>query len=179
MRSMRFGWVPLLMLAVGASGVQAQRFGVQLDWSDDFDFGVGGRVEFDLEDMLSSEGPFSRTFVIGSFDYFFPDCDADIGPTDFDCSYWEINGNLAVPFTEGDESVDPYAGAGLNLAHFSFDYADDFPGGDVSDTEIGLNLLAGVKFPVGGLAAYLEGRFELSGGEQFVLTGGVLVGGAR
>jgi opacity protein-like surface antigen len=179
MKATRVGMVLMTLAAGGASAAQAQRFGPQLSWSDDFDFGLGARVEIPFEGLFTDEGPFSRTFGIGSFDYFFPDCDFTIEETEFDCSYWELNANLAVPIAAS--GIDPYAGAGLNVARLSYDYdSDDFPDVEVgSDTEIGLNLLAGLRFPVGGLAAFLEGRFEISGGEQFVLTGGVLLGGPR
>jgi hypothetical protein len=44
---------------------------------------------------------------------------------------------------------------------------------------VGLNLLGGLKFALGSLSSYAEGRFELGGGEQLVLTFGVLVGGGN
>lgn len=152
-------------LVFGTADAQAQAFGVQGSWGDDSDFGIGARLELGLPNLLTSEGPLSNTFLIGSFDYFFPDfCDAID-----DCSYWEINGNLAVPITSS--TIDPYAGAGLNIAHMSVL--------DQSDTEVGLNLLGGLRFNLGGLGAFGEGRFVLGGSEQFVLTFGVLVGGTR
>ena len=163
MRSVRLGLVLVGMLVMGATSLQGQRFGVQGSWGDDVDFGVGGRFELDLENALSSEPPFSRTFIIGAFDYFFQDCDP------FDCSYWELNGNLAVPFGSADASVDPYAGAGINIARGSVE--------DFDNTEVGLNLLGGLKFPLGGVSAFGEARIELGGGEQFVITGGILFGG--
>ncbi|HSJ13193.1 MAG TPA: hypothetical protein VK939_02185 [Longimicrobiales bacterium] len=158
------------MLGAGASNAEAQRIGVQGNWSDDFDLGIGARVELNLPNLLTSEGPLANTFLIGSFDYFFPDC-----PADLDCSYWEINGNLAVPFAVS--GLSPYAGAGLNIARIDVGLEDsDFSG---SDTEIGLNLLGGLRFPIGGVSAYGEARLELGGGEQFVLTFGAMVGGSR
>lgn len=177
MKWCRAGWFVVLLFAV-AGPVSAQRFGVQANWSDDFDFGVGGRVEVDLPNLFTDQGPFSRTYLIGSFDYFFPDCGAQDEPvSDFDCSYWEVNAGLAIPLAAA--SVDPYVGAGLNIARFSVDYSGDVPGVDLGadDTEIGLNLLGGLRFPIGGISAYGEGRLELGGGEQFVLTFGILVGG--
>ena len=152
-------------LVIGTADAQAQAFGVQGSWGDDTDLGIGARLELGLPNLLTSEGPLANTFLIGSFDYFFPDfCDAFD-----DCSYWEINGNLAVPITSS--TIDPYAGAGLNIARMSVL--------DSSETEVGLNLLGGLRFNLGGLGAFGEGRFVLSGSEQFVLTFGVLVGGTR
>lgn len=153
-------------LVIGSADAEAQAFGVQGSWGDDADFGIGARLELGLPNLLTTEGPLSNTYLIGSFDWFFPDCD--------ECTYWELNANLAVPITA--TSIDPYAGLGLNIAHVSFDTG---VGTDVSDTDVGLNLLGGLRFNLGTLSAFTEGRFELGGGEQFVLTFGVLVGGTR
>lgn len=158
-------------LVIGTADAQAQAFGVQGSWGDDTDFGIGARLELGLPNLLTSEGPLSNTFLIGSFDYFFPDC-GGFG-TDVDCSFWELNGNLAVPITSS--TIDPYAGAGLNIARASVE-SGTF---EASDTEVGLNLLGGLRFSLGGASAFGEGRFVLGGSEQFVLTLGVLVGGTR
>ena len=157
-------------VAISASAVQAKQFGIQGSWGDDSDFGIGARIEYGLPNLLTNSGPFSRTFLIGSFDYFFPDC-----PDDVDCTYWEINSNLAIPLVAS--GIDPYVGAGLNIAHVSAELEGSDLGG--SDTEVGLNLLGGLRFPLGGVSAFAEGRIELGGGEQFVLTFGALLGGAR
>lgn len=156
-------------LTIGAVEVQAQAIGPQVSWGNDSDLGVGARIELGLPNLLTSSGPLASTFLIGSFDYFFIDCD--------ECTYWELNGNLAVPIAAS--SVDPYVGAGLNVSRFSIDFESDLPGFDVdgSSTDIGLNLLGGLRFPVGGLNAFGEGRFTVGGGEQLVLSFGVLFGG--
>lgn len=151
-------------LAISAGNVEAQRFGVQGNWGDDADFGIGARVELGLPNLFTTTGPLANTFLIGSFDYFFPDNDA--------IDYWELNANLAIPLVAS--GIDPYVGAGLNVAHVSID--SDLVD-DASDTEIGLNLLGGLRIPMGGVATFVEGRFELGGGEQFVLTFGALLGG--
>lgn len=148
--------------AIGASQVEAQAIGPQITWGSDADLAVGARIELGLPNLLTSSGPLSSTFLIGSFDYYI-DCE--------ECSLWEVNGNLAVPVAAS--SLNPYLGAGLNVMRFSTDFA----GLDVSDTEIGLNLLGGLKFPIGSLSAFGEGRLTVSGSEQFALTFGVLFGG--
>lgn len=156
----------LLALAVAlASGVllvdsaRAQvHLGPQISIADEADVGLGGRLVAGVEDYSGLE-------VIGSVDIFFPDGDFD---------YWEINGNAVYNFEiVGAPSLRPYAGGGLNVAHFDFDdnvLEDD--GG--SDTELGLNLLAGSKFPLEGFTPFVEVRGEISGGEQLVITGGFL-----
>lgn len=152
-------------LVIGSADANAQAFGIQGSWGDDTDLGIGARLELGLPNLLTSQGPLSNTFLIGSFDWFFPDFCDNID----DCSYYEFNANLAVPITAS--TIDPYAGAGLNIARMSVL--------DASDTEVGLNLLGGLRFNLGGASAFGEGRFVLGGSEQFVLTLGVLVGGTR
>lgn len=149
-------------VAITAGQAQAQAIGPQVSWGSDSDIGVGARIELGLPNLLTSTGPLASTFLIGSFDYFFIDCD--------ECSYWEANGNLAIPLAAS--SVDPYVGAGLNVARASV----EFLGNSASNTEVGVNLLGGLRFPVGGLNAFGEGRFTLGGSEQLVLSFGVLFG---
>src|SRR5262245_23803310 len=110
--------------------------GLQGNWADDADLGVGARLLWDAAG--SSEG----IGAIASFDFFFPDGDID---------YWELNGNLTYSLRG---RFQPYLGAGLNLAHVS--------GGGESDNELGLNLLGGLRFSD---RVYGELRFEVDGGE--------------
>lgn len=143
------------LLAVESSQGQVH-LGPQISIADEADVGLGGRLVAGVEDYSGLE-------VIGSVDVFFPDEDFD---------YWEINGNAVYNFEiVGAPSLRPYAGGGLNVAHVDFD--DDVPGGD-SDTDLGLNLLAGSKFPLERFTPFVEVRGEISGGEQLVITGGFL-----
>jgi opacity protein-like surface antigen len=155
-----------MALAISAGSAQAQAFGVQANYANDFDFGIGARLEYGLPNLITSSGKLANTFLIGSVDFFFPDCGGG------DCSYMEGNLNLAVPV--GASSLRPYAGAGLNYARISVDTGF----GDASSSEIGVNVLGGLRFNLGGMSTFGEARYELGGGEQFVLTFGVLLGGS-
>ena len=172
---MKWNFVPVVLGVVlfGAAPAEAQlAFGPQLSFGTDSDLGIGARVEVPVGHMVSSTGVFAAMKMIGSFDYFFIDCGDGVSD-DVDCSYWELNANAAVPIPV--EGFSPYAGAGLNVGHAAVDFEDDaFDDFDSSDTEAGVNLLGGINFPVGGMAAFAEGRLELGGGEQFVITAGVL-----
>ena len=146
-----------------ASPAQRASFGVQLDWSSDYDFGIGGRGVFPLQSL------FPRTPLDGivSFDYFFPSAPAGVS-----AHYWEINGNVAYRFRmPRSSSLGPYAGGGLNIAHASASSG----GVSASDTKAGLNLLGGTTFKLKGstLTPFVEGRGELGGGKTFIITGGV------
>ena len=157
----------LLVLAAPAYAENDIEFGAQLSWADDTDIGIGARAQLGTNEIVE------QTRVAASFDWFFPD-----GGTGVDFSYFEfnINGHYMLPIEA--EAVDFYAGGGINIARASIDYDDDIPfigGTSVSDTEIGLNLLGGVDFDINeNLGGFGELRIELGGGEQFVLTGGVM-----
>src|SRR5690349_22626770 len=142
------------------SASQKPSFGLELNWSSDVDFGIGGRGVFPLESLF----PKTPLDGIVSFDYFFPSV-----PSGFSGHYWEINGDVAYRFTvPARSSLAPYAGGGLNIAH-----ASASPGG--SATKAGLNVLGGTTFKLKGskLIPFAEARGEIGGGKTFILTGGV------
>lgn len=157
----------------GVSEAQAQ--GIQFGAAGAY--GFGGSANFDAGPgiegriALPIEAGFGDLKATGNFGYHFPDDIQTIGGT-ASFTYWEINGNLAYMFETGG-SVAPYAGAGLNYANLDFDVAG-FTGGG---SEIGFNLLGGAEFSAGGLTPFVEGAFQLSGGEQIMLKGGLLFGG--
>jgi len=161
MKKFLFSLAGAAILLGAGSAAQAQqvnpvRFGAKASFAEDADFGVGARVEVGLPQLAS------RVFAIGSFDWFFPD--------GFD--YFEVNANLGYSVPVTSTSISPYVGGGLNIARFSVDYL----GHSASNTEVGLNVLGGMKFKPAAarFTPFVEGRFELSGGEQFVISGGIL-----
>jgi len=159
--------VVALGLAVGAPSLSAQavRIGAQASFADDADFGLGPRLQFELPSLASG------LWLSGSFDYFFPD-DGLFGSSG-DVDYYEINGNLIYDISlPKATNVAPYIGAGLNLAHKSF--TEESPGTDISDTNLGLNVLAGLNFPLVGFTPFVQARLEIEGGDQFVVAGGVM-----
>lgn len=152
-----------LAVAVLAVPAEAQvQFGPQVNYADDFDFGVGARAQFALGSAFQDDSPLADLRGVISFDLFFPDCEI------VDCSYFEINGNAVYPFDIQSE-VEPYVGAGLGFGRLSVD--------DASDSEIALNLLGGANFDLGTVDAFAEARFELTGYEQVIITFGLLFGG--
>jgi opacity protein-like surface antigen len=147
--------VMLCLVGVESATAQGFRWGPELSLATDTDLGLGARVEFDLG------GP--PLTIIGSFDYYFPDGSVD---------YFEFNGNLVYNFNiPSAPTITPYAGGGLNIAHASWDTND---GEDRSDTDPGLNILGGARFDVGSVILFGEMKFTIEGGDQFVVTGGVL-----
>ena len=160
-------WIVAAALCVVSAGsAEAQRFGAAVSYGSDSDFGVGGRLEFDMTGKLSKNPPLSRAFFIGQVDVYFPDCGT------VDCTWIEINPSFAVPITA--TTLNPYLGAGLNIARVSVSSG----GVSNSNTEMGINLLGGLKFGLGDMSAFSEARLSLGGGEQFALSFGILFGGA-
>lgn len=134
-------------------------WGLQLSVAQQTDVGLGARFDGGLGALVPSA---QRWRFQGAFDYFFP------GGA---LRYWEMNADLAYDIPVRNARLAPYAGAGLGVAHSSF-AGVRFSGA----TNVGANLLAGLKFPsVRGPTPYIEMRFELGGGDQFVFTGGVLL----
>lgn len=158
----------VVVCTVGASELRAQarqtrsvRLGPQLSYGSSSKLGLGGRLHANLRSP-------DRLVIIGAFDWFFP----DEGRGE-DRTYWELNGNVAYRFKiEGTTAVAPYAGGGLNVAYSS--RRPDGGGDGSSSTDLGVNLLGGTLFGSGPVLPFFELRVELAGGEQFVLTGGVL-----
>ncbi len=146
-----------------APSAQRARFAAEINWTSDYNFGIGGRGVFPLESLF----PGTPLDGIVSFDYFFPSAAAGVS-----AHYWEINGNVAYRFSvPRSSSLGPYGGGGLNIIHASA------TAGTVSSsvTKAGLNLLGGTTFKLKGsnLTPFAEARGELGGGKTFILTGGV------
>lgn len=158
----------LMGLVVAAPAQGQVGFGAQVSYASDFDLGIGARAVFGLGSMLGqTEGRLATLQGIVSADVFMPDCG------EVDCTYLEINGNGVIPIALEGSALSPYAGAGINFARVS----SSFGGETFSSSEIGLNVLGGTYFGMGGMNLFGEARYELGGGEQFVLSLGVLFGG--
>lgn len=127
----------------------------QLSLADDADLGLGARVALRLPTVAPLE-------VTGAFDFFFPDED--------NLDYWELNANVNYLLTVAESLFLPYVGGGLNIARFKV----DTPSGSFSDSEIGLNLLGGVRYMGTAAAPYAEVRVEVDGGDQVVFTAGLM-----
>ena len=165
----RFMVVLAFLIAAHPEQASSQAFGPEVVWGDDTDIGIGGRVELGIGSALASSGLWSQAALAGAFDYFFPDCSDEA-----DCSYWELHGDLLVPITAA--SINPYLGAGLHLAHASVDIdVGEFDGGG-SSSDVGIDVLGGLRFSLGTLSAFTELRLELIGAEQFEIGGGLLFG---
>lgn len=152
------GFVGLLLVPATA-GAQFW-VGAQGNWADDFDFGAGVRAGYDFRHLGE---PIA---VMGTFDWFFPRTSVAAA----DLRYYEFNLN-AVYVKGVNPKLDTWVGIGLNVARFER---------KVDDVEVssfdraGLNLLGGARAKFGPrFGGFFEVRYEIEGGEQIVLTGGL------
>ncbi len=157
MRTYIAATIAALCLAPAVAAAQGPpRLGGQVSFAQDVNAGLGMRLELPMSRSLSPD--LRADFA---FDYFFPDSPVN---------YWELNTNLAWGFHFSGSRVSPYVGAGLDIARTSF---TGVPRSGVTD--VGMNLLAGLKFyTTSSLTPYLELRPELGGGNRLVLTTGVI-----
>ena len=159
MKKLLSGLCLAALLAAPSSLFGQLSVGAQGGWGSDFDWAVGGRL------TLQFEGPRVPVALIGSYDWFFPQRSVNI-----DVEYWEANVNLIfVQPALGDVST--YGGIGVNVASVK---TQTMPGGtSVSSTDVGANVVGGAKVVSGRLNPFFEMRFEIGGGEQFVVVLGL------
>ena len=126
----------------------------------DTKFGVRGGYYTDIgEPFLGAEVlvPVARRIYFNpNFEYVFVE----------NLNYWTLNGDFHYDFP----THRPYyvwAGAGVGLLRV------DPPGADNSDTDVGLNLLAGVGFKAGSVVPYFQAKVILKNGSEFALGFGV------
>ena len=157
----------LTALALIPATASAQRFGGQVGYGTEIEsISLGARAEFDLTNVFGTKAPWSNIMFVPAFDYYL-DCDG--------CSYWELTPALVVPLQVQGSNLRPYVGAGLSFARVSVDLGTS----TASDTESGLALLGGFRFPLATMSAFTEARVTLHDADQVTLAFGLLFGGAK
>jgi hypothetical protein len=152
------------LLLVPVRGEAQVAVGPTLAFHDEADFGVGAMITSPLPSLGEGLG------LMGDFTFFFPGDDAFFD-NQVDVDFWELNANLTWDIPVEDRPVAPFVLGGLNLANVSVDIEGSELGGSNSDTEIGLNIGGGLRFPAGNLEPLVGIRAELSGGEGVVIFG--------
>ena len=155
--------VPVLLFGLTAPlASQGISVGAAASYGEDSDFGVGPRVS-----LAIPAGDLGLSLV-GSFDYFFPSEDG----LDADVTWSELSGNLVLDIPAGEGAIAPYVGAGINYAEASVSASTDFFGFSASESEVGVNLLGGLRFGSAGPSPFLEGRYSTAT-EQIAVSVGV------
>jgi len=142
-----------------------------------FGSGVGfGSLDNDLG--VRVDGYYAFTPVIragGDFTFYFPKSEGGV-----DATVWELNFNGHYVFLDDDGLV-VYGLGGLNITGFSIDFGTVTTGGQTfdigseSDTEVGLNLGAGLEYALDFADLFAEIKLGGLGGDadQFVLGAGL------
>jgi opacity protein-like surface antigen len=155
-------WLAVLafLVAAPAAKVEAQvAFGPQVVLYDFEDFGLGGRVDFGLGEVIGmQEGLLRGLFGTFNANYVFNDSDV---------TQLVFNANVGVPFAVAG-SIQPYAGAGLNHNRVSIE--------GFSASSSGLNLLGGIFLGLGTLPAFAELQYSTTGTGYLSLSVGLLFG---
>ncbi len=124
------------------------RFGAQVNYAEDTDFGLGARLGFPLGGALKRAG----IEGLVTFDYFFP--------KNFD--YWTLTADGLYHFTPASSSVKPYVGGGLSFGRVSYKMATP---GFGNDSDIGLNVMGGLRFKAQErFLPFVEARYEIKDG---------------
>ncbi len=149
-------------LAPTSAQAQGVRFGVEAAWANDFDLGVGAFGKFGLTEI-------SEKAITGrvSFDYFFPGKVFGVSQ-----KYWELNGDALLDIVNKKSSVKPYVGAGVVYSHYSVDIGCGTSCSG-SSNDFGLNLLGGLNFGNSKMMPFVEAKYEIRSGGEFVLKAGL------
>lgn len=161
MKKVLAGILSVALLSFFAPSAQAQvALGPQLSLADDVDFGIGAVLETPLT-AFNDNLEFS-----GAFTLFFPDAG----------DYWELEGSIRYLFPNaGDGSFIPFVSAGIGIGRFSWDSEN----AEGSDSEVGLKLGGGLKFPMEKITPFAELGLGIGDLPDFTLRGGLtfMVGG--
>jgi opacity protein-like surface antigen len=136
--------------------------------------GVGPRGGLQIHDetkaFIGAEGRFGLLQLVPSvrldlrpfFDYYFIS----------DVTVFDIGADALFAFDIHQDMFEPYAGAGLNVGHYSVSVGS----ASASDTSVGLDLLGGVNFlPKERLRPFVEFRLSIGGDwKPYDLTGGLI-----
>lgn len=137
-----------------------------LQYGSETDAGIGVRGNLPLGQVVSQEDQrgervVSRLEMAVSAHRFFPSGG----------DYTEANADLLLPvLMVGGGAARTYVGSGLHVGRFSPDIGD-------SDTRVGLNLLAGLRFDRRIMAPFFEVRGSVGGTDQLSALAGVQIFG--
>lgn len=143
-----------LAAALAAVPAEAVDFGVRTGiYTDQSDAFLGGELLFQLA---------PRWFLNPNLEWVFVE-DGDL---------FTLNGDVHYDF---DVDFDGYVWAGGGVALISSDVDDDRPprDDDDGDTDVGLNVLAGVGWRAGGLTPYVQGKVIVADETEAVLAVGL------
>jgi len=105
-----------------------------------------------------------------SIDFYLMD---DVPGTSVDQSVFTIDLNALYEFGVDNEAFTPYAGGGIGITRRSID--DSSVPGDFDDTDVGLNVVGGVRFPLESVEPFAQVNAVVGGDwDRLGITGGIL-----
>lgn len=143
----------MVLLVAFVSTSQAQKtIGAGLTYGSEIEnLGLGVNAEFDINQTIDFSPSILFYFKKNGF------------------SMWEVNGNINYIFSQNGPTI--YGIGGINLTTIKVDLG---PFGNVSDTELGLNLGIGASFAeMGSVRPFAEAKYVLGNYDQLSLFGGV------
>ena len=162
----------LLALPSGNASAQSFTFGPHLIYDLDVEsLGVGAQARANV-----NLGGYAL-ILNPSLEYYFMD-DGEIFDENFSQSLMQLNVDLLYQFQGTEGTFSPYAGAGLAIARYSYDY--DAPGLDLDDsnTDTGLNLIAGATMNAqGSFQPFGQAYLTVGDGTRIGVKVGVMIGG--
>ena len=114
--------------------------------------------------------PLKHTYILGISAYYHDSAaalleDGEIVAAAQEERFTRIKGDAGFPKNAVDFCL---ARAGISVDDL------DSPGDGVDDTDLGLNLFGGIKFPASSVTPFVEVRAVLEGADQVAITGGIL-----
>lgn len=147
-----FAIIGLLATAPASHAFGMSGFGAKLGVTDPSDLGatltLGAHLEF--------EQPGTQVHLLPSLMYWSSDDVTDVSPN-FDVYY----------HFQSEGMVTPYVGGGLGMHFFNNSRTDR------SKSDLGANLMGGLRFPAAASHYFLEGRYTVADISQFAVLGGI------
>ncbi len=125
-------------------------------------WGAGGGIRFPLGYWSQRSGFFGEI----TFDWFFPDR-TTVNGTTVSQTYWEANFDGVVDLKPAPWL---FVGTGFNFTDLTLDTGN--LAAPYGGSELGVNVLGGIKLGNHHGAPFVQARYELGGGKQFVASAG-------
>jgi len=101
-----------------------------------------------------------------SFDFYLTDSD--------NLTVFAVDLNALYEFGVDNQAFTPYAGGGLAITRRSFDASTGAGTIAADDTDVGLNLLGGARFPLGSVEPFVQVNAVLGDLDRLGVAGGLL-----
>lgn len=145
------------------SADKPMRFGGQILYGlDDLGLGLGGRFEMDLDQY------YPNLFLASNFNLYFPDEESGV-----DMTAWQLTVNALYKVGQNN-NMTFYTGGGLCYDYVKVEVDSSWGSYSADDSEMGIELVGGIKYPIKDFAGFSELKFSIGGFEELIITTGIL-----